>query len=459
MFLPALSRLRQTVAFRLAAWHAAIFVISLVVLFLIVDFTLSRSLRKNDHVLLRAELKSVLEEYGEGGVPAVAKLVSEESPTFIVRVADSHNKTRFITSSVPANVVAQLEKGSTSFSEKWKALKIGSGDEYEIQSAALPQGMLIQVARSSHQRQLFLTHFRRVCAAIIGPMIILGICGGILFARRTLRPLHDLSGTVHRIVQTGELTERIPEQRAPGELMELVHSFNQMLQRIETLIRSMRESLDNVAHELRTPMTRLHATAETALRDPSNAAVAQSALAECVEECEQAMILLRTLTDIAEAQAGALKLNLQSVDLADLARRIADLYQQVAEDKGIEIVVDMPDAITLRADNSRLPQVVANLVDNAVKYTYSGGRITLSAHANNGEVAFSVKDTGIGIAAEELDRIWERLYRADKSRSVRGLGLGLAVVKAIVESHRGRVTLQSTPNRGSTFTIFLPTEA
>ena len=99
-----------------------------------------------------------------------------------------------------------------------------------------------------------------------------------------------------------------------------------------------------------------------------------------------------------------MKLNLQSVDLADLARRVADLYQQVAEDKGIEIVVDMPDAITLRADNSRLPQVVANLVDNAVKYTYSGGRITLSAHANNGEVAFSVKDTGIGISAEELDR-------------------------------------------------------
>ena len=120
MFLPAPSRLRQTVAFRLAAWHAAIFVISLVVLVLIVDFTLSRSLRKNDHVLLRAELKSVLEEYGEGGVPAVAKLVSEESPTFIVRVADLHNKTRFITPSVPANVVAQLEKGSTSFSKNGK---------------------------------------------------------------------------------------------------------------------------------------------------------------------------------------------------------------------------------------------------------------------------------------------------------------------------------------------------
>ncbi len=457
MFLPALSGLRKTVAFRLTAWHATIFVTSLVVLFLIVYFTLSRSLQNNDQELASAELKEVSEEYGEGGIPAVSKLLSGESPLFVVRIADAHNRTLFVTPSIAAELIARLEKNPPTPSEEWNVLTVPRGGDLEVHSAKLPDGAVLQVGRSTRQRQLFLLRFRRVCAAIIAPMIVLGICGGVLFARRTLRPLHDLNATVHRIIQTGHLGERIPVQRAPGELAELVHSFNQMLGRIETLIRSMRDSLDNVAHELRTPMTRLRATAETALRDPFNATLAQNALAECVEECEQTMTLLQTVTDIAEAEAGAMKLNLELVNLPFLAQRVADLYQQVAEDKGIEILLNMPNTLILQADNGRLPQVVANLIDNAVKYTPSGGRIILSAWTNNGEVALSVKDSGIGISLAESERVWERLYRAEKSRSVKGMGLGLAVVKAIVESHRGRVTLESKPNHGSTFTIFLPT--
>ena len=456
MSLPALSGLRKTVAFRLTAWHATIFVTSLLILFLIVYFTLSRSLQNNDHELASAELKEVSEEYGEGGVPAVSRLLSGESQLFVVRIADSHNRTLFVTPSVAAGLIARLEKNPMTPSE-WNVLSVPRGDDIEVHSAKLPDGALLEVGRSTRQRQLFLSHFREVCAAIIAPMIVLGVCGGVLFARRTLRPLHDLNATVRRIIQTGHLGERIPAQRAPGELTELVYSFNQMLGRIETLIRSMRDSLDNVAHELRTPMTRLRATAETALRDPLNASLAQSALAECVEECEQTMTLLQTLTDIAEAEAGAMKLNLELVNLPFLAQRVADLYQQVAEDKGVEILLNMPNTLILQADNGRLPQVVANLVDNAVKYTPSGGRIILSAWTNNGEVALSVKDSGIGISPTESERVWERLYRAEKSRSEKGMGLGLAVVKAIVESHRGRVTLESKPNHGSTFTIFLPT--
>jgi signal transduction histidine kinase len=303
---------------------------------------------------------------------------------------------------------------------------------------------------------LFLSRFRRLCAIFMLPTIVFAIFGGTLFAERTLRPLRDLARTTRRILHTGKLDERIALKRAPGDLLEIVRSFNAMLGRIEALVGAIRDSVDNVAHELRTPMTRLRGMAETALRDPQNIALAQSALGNCVEECDHVMSLLDVLMDLAEAEAGIMKIRTQPVALPPLVRRIADLYELVADSKGLKISVILPAELTVSADPNRLPQALANLVDNAVKYTPYGGDITITGWRHNGEIAVSVKDTGIGISPLESDKVWDRLYRAEKSRRERGLGLGLTVVKAIVEAHHGRVTLNSEPNEGSVFTLYLP---
>jgi len=288
------------------------------------------------------------------------------------------------------------------------------------------------------------------------PMVAFGILGGSLFARRMLRPIHDLSKAVKRVQETTDLHERIPTSRAPGELTDLVQSFNQMLVRIEHLVESIRGSLDNVAHELRTPMTRLRTAAEMALRKPNDLELALSALADCVEESERLMSLLNTLTDMAEAEAGAMKLYREPLDVARLAARVTDLYADIAEDKGISLRVSAPETLILDVDPNRLPQAIANLVDNAIKYTPCGGRVIIKAQRHNGEIIISVEDTGIGIAAADCEKVWQRLYRVNKSRSERGLGLGLAVVKAIVEAHGGRIGVESEPDRGSTFTVHLP---
>jgi signal transduction histidine kinase len=128
----------------------------------------------------------------------------------------------------------------------------------------------------------------------------------------------------------------------------------------------------------------------------------------------------------------------------------------VAEDKAHDIIMNVPEHLTLNGDSNRLAQAVANLIDNAIKYTPAGGRITLSGWANNGEVALSVADTGIGISSQEMEKVWDRLFRADRSRARRGLGLGLTMVKAIIEAHGGRVALRSELHHGSVFTIYLP---
>jgi len=151
-----------------------------------------------------------------------------------------------------------------------------------------------------------------------------------------------------------------------------------------------------------------------------------------------------------------MKIQPQPIDLPLLVRKIADAYEVVADNKALKISVEIPEKLIVSADSNRLPQAIANLVDNAVKYTSNGGQITISGRQENGEIALSVKDTGIGISSLESGKVWERFYRADRSHSERGLGLGLTVVKAIVEAHHGRVTVHSQLDHGSVFTLYLP---
>ena len=157
--------------------------------------------------------------------------------------------------------------------------------------------------------------------------------------------------------------------------------------------------------------------------------------------------LLEGLMDISEAEAGAMRLNLEPVAVAPLLWSAVELYADLAEEKGITVEVACPEGLTVMADRSRLRQVLANLLDNALKYTPRGGRVDLAARAEEGGVRIEVRDTGAGIPPEELPRVWDRLYRGDKSRTERGLGLGLSLVKAIVTAHQGQVAVTSSPGR------------
>ena len=204
-------------------------------------------------------------------------------------------------------------------------------------------------------------------------------------------------------------------------------------------------------------LTRLRGTAELALQSAASGGTVQhEALADCVEQTDDVLRLLRALTEISEAEAGVLKLEKTACDLGAVARDAVELYAEVAEAKPVQLSVEIKEASPVLADATRLRQAIANLVDNAVKYTPAGGSAVVRVTAIDGEAVLTVCDTGPGVPMAEQARVWDRLYRGDASRAQRGLGLGLSLVRAIIEAHGGRVALGSAPEGGAGFEIRLP---
>ena len=455
------SRISQALGLRLAAWYLGTFLASTLVIGGLTYGLLGSLLESRDHDIIQSTLREYATRYQAGGLPALARAIEIEQrsgtrePLF-VRLVGPFQDVLFY--SLPeawgAFDLSELPGGRDTI---WAQVRARDRNAVlEIASVRVGTGSILQVGKTSEARDQLLANFRRVLILGAGVALMIGVIGGIFLTRSTLKPLRDLRDAVRRILHTGQTDDRVPVYDTDDAVDELSSLFNAMLARITTLIHGMRNALDHVAHDLRTPMTRLRVTAESALAT-SDPARHREALADCLEESERVLSMLTTLMDISEAETGTMKLNLSQVELAKLAQEIRDLYEDSAEVAGVTFEVSVPAGLVVTADRDRLRQALANLVDNAIKYTPRGGRVDLEATPGQGGVDIRVRDTGVGIHEQDLPRIFDRLYRGDQSRATRGLGLGLSLVRAYVEAQGGSVAVESEPGKGSTFAIRLRT--
>ena len=239
------------------------------------------------------------------------------------------------------------------------------------------------------------------------------------------------------------------------EINRLNGQINSLVVHNRTLVSTIQASLDNVAHDLRTPVTRLRSVAEYGLQSEEVERL-RGALADCLEESEQITAMLRIMMSVAEAESGTMNLHRKVSDLSVGLQDAIELYEYVAEEKEISVDIDSPQEMYADIDPVRMRQVWANLLDNAIKYGTVGGYVTIQLLRDADMILVRFQDNGIGVSESEQHRIWERLYRGDRSRSEKGLGLGLNYVKAVVEAHGGGVAVSSTLHQGSTFEIRLP---
>ena len=426
-------------------------------------FLVDASLRQYDREIIGTALVQYATAYQAGGVAGLQEEIQRTQATaapgpLLVRVVGARQAVTFL--SRPEEWrdfdLSRLTVPSPDGEQTWSTLDTGQdGRVLEVASVRLRDGALFQVGMSSERRTQLLQRFRRVLIFNLFSLIFIGLAGGAVLTSSALQPVRRLADTVRAILRTGRTEARVPAQNTGDALDELSSLVNAMLDRIDAVLAGMRGALDNVAHDLRTPMTRLRGIAETALRS-DDPAVLREALADCLEESDRVVAMLNTLMDISEAETGTMALRREPTDLNDSdpadrravrGRRRRARRRRSRPQRTSELVANV--------DRNRMRQVLANLLDNAIKYTPAGGRVEIRASRERSRRRAG-EDTGAGIPADELPRIWDRLYRGDKSRSTRGLGLGLSLVKAIVQAHGGEVSVQSEPGAGSTFVLRLP---
>lgn len=467
MFSKIIPKIWHKLAFRLTLWYSIIFTVSLLGALFFIYIMITSALQEHiDHGLLD-------DVYEVSATLALARDVSPGKALQIEAETDGIDKIFLRLLSSEGDIIAESDV------KYWRAAEInkkaldqvraGAPHVFETQTVStrpshiriiyggIGAGKVLQIGVSVEQEHRIISMLKTIVAPLMVFLVMFSAVIGWFMANRALSGVGEVTKTALDI-SNGAFDRRVQIKSKSDEIELLASTFNRMLDHVNDLMRGLKEVTDNIAHDLKTPITRMRVAAETALGKAGLDADEHDLAAGIVEECDNLLQMIDTMLMISKEESGILGKEKKQVDISRIIRDAFELFSPIAEEKGIQFENQSPDDVVLMGDFHGLQRMIINLMENALKYTPTGGKVTISLDFEKNRIRIALLDTGIGIATEDLPHIFKRLYRCDRSRSQDGFGLGLSLALAVARAHGGDIHVESDPGKGSTFTAILPTQ-
>ena len=435
------SRILRSASFRMTLAYAALFVVSAGALFATVYFTATAAMQSDMQAVLRSEAYQLGEIHRRSGLLGVAQEITKRinfrtrGPIYYLLQGPSQQvMVGNLPGMPPVNGAIDFAREDDAAPTSERARLMGFG-------ITLPDGSFILVAQDTSRLLDMQRAIESAFAWAGGLTLLLAIAGGVLLSGNFLRRI-DTIGRTSRAIMEGDLTARIPARGTNDEIDQLVASLNAMLDRIQQLLEGVRQVSSDIAHDLRTPLSRLRQRLEDAREHATTTGDYAAATEAAIGEADEMLEIFSALLRIAQIEAGAQRSAFAAVDVSELARSVGEAYLPAAEDSQHRLVLEIQDSVTLNGDRQLLAQMLSNLVENALHHTPAGTTVTVAVRKPANGLEIEVADTGPGIPQAERDKVFERFYRLDRSRGTAGSGLGLALVKAIAGLHGLAIRLE-----------------
>jgi signal transduction histidine kinase len=448
--LTALGKLLRSTAFQLTLGYLLVFILFAASLLGYFALNTRRLITEQITTTVDTEISGLREQYNLGGIRRLVIVVDLRSR----RPGSSLYLVTTATGEGLAGNVGSLEPGVLDhpgwLETNYRRLEAPEGNDHHalVQVVQLPGGFRLLVGRDLEERERLFGIIANAGQWSLALVIVLGLAGGFFVSRRVLARVEAMTDKA-QIIMSGDLAGRLPVTGTGDEIDRLADRLNAMLERIEALMQGLKEVSDNIAHDLKTPLTRLRNRCEQALRGSTDVGAYRAALESTIAESDDLIRTFDALLMIARAESGQARDNMSEFDAAEIARDVGELYEPLADEKGIALKVEAPFAAPVRGNRELVSQALANLVDNAIKYAGPNGKLNgvpaeiVVKAGNDGErIALSVADNGPGIAEVDRGRVVERFVRLEQSRSEPGSGLGLSLASAVARLHGGELKLE-----------------
>jgi signal transduction histidine kinase len=465
MFSKLIHKIWRKLAFRLTLWYAIIFTASLFGALFIFLIMITNVMQKHIDQGLVDDLYEVAATLALVGADSPQKAIQIEAESegvdkIFLRLLDPRGKV-FATSNmkywqmlgINKSVLKQISDGQPLVFETQTIP--GRPDKVRILYGTVSSGKILQVGVSAEQENQFFRAFRVIIAPIMIIVVLFSAVIGWFMANRALSGVEEVTKAALDISK-GAFDRRVQIESKSDEIELLAKTFNRMLDHINDLMKGLKEITENIAHDLKTPITRMRVAAETELSKAECRDDSKELAAGTIEECDNLLQMINTLLMISKEESGISGRVKESVDMSQIIKEAFELFSPIVEEKGIHFLNRVPDSLMITGDSHGLQRMIINLLENAIKYTPAGGSVAVSSYIENDHIRITLHDTGIGISEEDMPHIFQRLYRCDRSRSQQGFGLGLSLALAVAHAHRGDIMVESQLGKGSTFTMILP---